>query len=55
MFVLYLYRLSPRDFVATYTKLIPYIVDMRHLQRFDFSEVSKEEIKEIIKHISYGD
>ena len=48
-------ELSPRDFVATYMKLIPYIVAMRHLQQFDVSEVSKDEVKEIVKDITNGD
>ena len=48
-------ELSPRDFVATYMKLIPYIVAMRHLQQFDVSEVSRDEVKEIVKDITDGD
>ena len=48
-------ELSPRDFVATYMKLIPYTVAMRHLQQFDVSEVSRDEVKEIVKEITDGD
>jgi len=48
-------ELSPRDFVATYMKLIPYIAAMRHLQQFDVSEVSRDEVKEIVKDITDGD
>ena len=48
-------ELSPRDFVATYMKLIPYIIAMRHLQQFDVSEVSRDEVKEMVKDITDGD
>ena len=48
-------ELSPRDFVETYMKLIPYIVAMRHLQQFDVSEVSRDEVKEIVKDITDRD
>jgi len=48
-------ELSPRDFVNTYLKLIPYIVTMRHLQQFDVGEVSRDEVKEIVKDITNAD
>ena len=44
-------ELSPRDFVNTYLKLIPYIITMRHLQQFDVSELSRDEVKEVIKDL----
>ena len=48
-------ELSPRDFVAAYMKLIPYIVTMRHLQQFDVSEISRREAEELVKDIIDGD
>lgn len=44
-------ELSPRDFVNTFLKLIPYIITMRHLQQFDVSELSRDEVKEVIKDL----
>ena len=48
-------ELSPRDFVNTYLKLIPYIITMRHLQQFDVSELSRDEVKEVIKDLIDAD
>ena len=48
-------ELSPREFINTYLKLIPYIVTYRHLQQFDVSEVSREEVKEILKDLTHGE
>ena len=41
-------ELSPREFVTVYLKLVPYIITMRHLQKFDVSEVSRKETQDII-------
>ncbi len=48
-------ELSPREFTNAYLKLIPYIVTYRHLQQFDVSEVSREEVKEIFKDLTHVD
>lgn len=48
-------ELSPRDFVNTYLKLIPYIITMRYLQQFDVSELSRDEVKEVIKDLIDAD
>jgi len=44
-------ELSPRQFVDTYLRLIPFIISQRHLQSFDIGELHKEEINELIKDI----
>ena len=44
-------ELSPRQFVDTYLRLIPFIISQRHLQSFDINELHKEEINELIKDI----
>ncbi|MDC0386882.1 hypothetical protein OAM55_00460 [Flavobacteriaceae bacterium] len=44
-------ELTPRAFVDTYLRLIPFIISQRHLQSFDINEISKEEISELIKDI----
>ena len=44
-------ELTPRQFVDVYMRLIPYIVQMRHLQNIEVGELSKDETREIIKDI----
>ena len=44
-------ELTPRAFVDTYLRLIPFIISQRHLQSFDINELNKEEINELIKDI----
>ena len=44
-------ELTPRQFVDTYLRLIPFIISQRHLQSFDIGELHKEEINELIKDI----
>ena len=48
-------ELSPRDFVTVYLKLVPYIITMRHLQKFDVSDLSRKETQDIIKDLIDGD
>ena len=47
-------ELEPKDFINTWLKLLPYIISLSHLQRFDVSELSKEETKDILKDILDG-
>lgn len=42
-------ELSPRQFVDVYLRLIPYIISVRQLQKFDVSELSQEQTTELIK------
>jgi hypothetical protein len=44
-------ELTPRQFVDTYLRLIPFIISQRHLQSFDINELNKEEVNELIKDI----
>ena len=44
-------ELTPRQFVDTYLRLIPFIISQRHLQSFDIGELHREEINELIKDI----
>ena len=44
-------ELTPRQYVDTFLRLIPFIISPRHLQSFDINEISKEEISELIKDI----
>ena len=48
-------ELSPRDFINTYMKLLPYILSMQHLQKFDVGELSKSETRDLIKDIVQKD
>lgn len=41
-FQYYLDELTPRQFVDVYMQLIPYIVQMRHLQNIEVGELSKD-------------
>jgi len=45
-------ELEPKDYILTYMKLIPYVVSMRHLQQFDVSELSRNEIIDLVKDIT---
>ncbi len=47
-------ELEPKDFINTWLKLLPYIISISHLQRFDVSELSMEETKDILKDIIDG-
>jgi hypothetical protein len=44
-------ELTPRQFVDTYLRLIPFIISQRHLQLFDINELNREEVNELIKDI----
>ena len=44
-------ELTPRQFVDTYLRLIPFIISQRHLPSFDINELNKEEINELIKDL----
>jgi hypothetical protein len=44
-------ELTPRQFVDTYLRLIPFIISKRHLQSFDINELNREEVNELIKDI----
>ena len=48
-------ELSPREFVTVYLKLVPYIITMRHLQKFNVSELSRKETKDFNKNLIDGD
>jgi len=50
-FEYYLGELTPRQFVDVYMRLIPYIVQMRHLQNIEVGELSRDETREIVKDI----
>ena len=43
-----------RDFINTWLKLMPYIISMSHLQKFDVSELSRKETQEIVNDILDG-
>ena len=47
-------ELEPRDFINTWLKLLPYIISMSHLQKFDVSELSRKETQEIVNDIIDG-
>ena len=44
-------ELTPRQFLDVYMRLIPYIVQMRHLQNIEVGELSKEETREVVKDV----
>jgi hypothetical protein len=44
-------ELTPRQFVDTYLRLIPFIISQRHLQSFDINEMSTEQVTELVKDI----
>ena len=44
-------ELTPRQYVDTFLRLIPFIISQRHLQSFDINELNKEEINELIKDL----
>ena len=44
-------ELTPRHFVDTYLRLIPFIISQRHLQQFDINEMKQEEIRDLIQDI----
>ena len=48
-------ELSPREFVTVYLKLVPYIITMRHLQKFNVSELSIKETQDFNKNLIDGD
>jgi hypothetical protein len=47
-------ELEPRDFINTWLKLLPYVISMSHLQKFDVSELSIKETQELVKDIVDG-
>jgi len=44
-------ELSPRQFVDTYLRLIPFIISQRHLQKFDVNELNQDQTIELIKDL----
>jgi len=44
-------ELTPRQFVDTYLRLIPFIISQRHLQKFDVNELTESQTIELIKDI----
>ena len=44
-------ELTPRQFVDTFLRLIPFIISQRHLQSFDINEMSTEQVTELVKDI----
>jgi hypothetical protein len=50
-FLFELGELTPRQFVDTYLRLIPFIISQRHLQSFDINEMSIEQVTELVKDI----
>jgi len=44
-------ELTPRQFVDTYLRLIPFIISQRHLQKFDVNELTENQTIELIKDI----
>jgi len=48
-------ELTPREFVDFYLRLLPYILAPRTMQKIDVSELSKEEISDMVKDIVDGD
>ena len=48
-------ELTPREFVDFYLRLLPYIIAPRTMQKIDVSEISKEEITDMVKDIVDGD
>ena len=47
-------ELEPKEFINTWLKLLPYIISMSHLQKFDVSELSRKETQELVKDIVDG-
>ena len=47
-------EMEPRNFINTWLKLLPYIISMSHLQKFDVSELSRKETQELVKDIVDG-
>lgn len=47
-------ELTPREFVDFYLRLLPYIVAPRTMQKIDVSELSKDEITDMVKDIVDG-
>ena len=45
----------PLEFVDFYLRLLPYILAPRTMQKIDVSELSKEEISDMVKDIVDGD
>ena len=48
-------ELSPREFCDFYLRLLPYIIAPRTMQKIDVSEISKDEITDMVKDIVDGD
>jgi len=48
-------ELEPKDFINTWLKLLPYIINMRHLQQFDVSELSRKEVQDMVQDLVNGD
>ena len=47
-------ELEPRDLINTWLKLLPYVISISHLQKFDVSELSRKETQELVKDIVDG-
>tara|TARA_B100001057_G_scaffold420338_1_gene440649 strand:- start:242 stop:529 length:288 start_codon:yes stop_codon:yes gene_type:complete len=48
-------ELSPREFCDMYLRLIPFIIAPRTMQRIDVSELSKDEVTDMVKDILEGE
>lgn len=48
-------ELTPREFCDFYLRLLPYIIAPRTMQKIDVSEISKDEITDMVKDIVDGD
>ena len=51
-FKLMLEELEPKEFIQAYMKLIPYVISIRQKQQFEVSELSRNEIIDIVKDIT---
>jgi len=47
-------ELTPREFVDFYLRMLPFIIAPRTMQKIDVSELSKEEITDMVKDIIDG-
>lgn len=47
-------ELTPREFVDFYLRMLPFIIAPRTMQKIDVSELSKDEITDMVKDIVDG-
>ena len=45
-------ELEPKEFIQAYMKLIPYVISVQQKQQFDVSELSRNEIIDLVKDIT---